>query len=117
MNRALPLTRKAIELSPNPPGWYYAPEYWQGLLNEDYETALIYARRVGTVSFWGPAMRACSLGHLNRPEEARREWDHLVEMNPRFMEDFAWEMKAWHVNEALQNASVVGLDKAGLSPT
>jgi len=116
MGRALPLTRKAIAMSPNPPGWYYSPEYWNGLLSEDYEIALTFARRYGSVSFWGPAIRAVSLGHLGRIEEAQQEWEQVVKMNPRFMEDFKWEMKAWHVNEALQNASLAGLAKAGLIP-
>jgi len=116
LDRSLLLARKAITLSPNPPGWYYTPEYWQGLISEDYETALIFAKRYGVASYWGPAIRAVSLGHLNRVDEARQEWEYLFEINPRFMEDFAWEMKAWHINEALQHASVAGLVKAGLIP-
>lgn len=114
LERALPLARKAIALNPNPPGWYHLPEYWNGLLSGDFETAFGFAKRYGEITYWGPTIRAVLLGHMGRIEEAQREWEQVIAMNPNFLEEFEWDMKAWHVNEPLQQTSLAGLAKAGL---
>ncbi len=114
-DRSLALTHKALALNPSPPDWYHVTKCWHALATSDYATALAEANRMATVGvYWGPALRACALGHLGRVVAAQVELQILAELQPDFASRFSQEMQAWNVNDELRNATVAGFAKAGL---
>ena len=116
MERAVKLSRKAAALSPSPGGYYFVVEFWQAMFEQDYEKALTQIDRSTGMLHWRLAYRTCCFGYLGRVDDAQREFAELLEANPDFLEDFARDVKIWHVNNTMQQMFMVGYAKAGLMP-
>lgn len=115
-DRGLALSRKAAAMTPNPSDYHFLVEFWDAMLNQDYELALNQVNHSVILFHWGPAYRACCFGYLGRPEDAQREWASLMNDKPDFMERFVLEVKIWNVCETIQQAFLVGLIQAGVIP-
>ncbi len=67
------------------PGWLHGTNCLYHFRLNAYEEALEHAQKMQIPSmFWGPALRAATLGHLDRAEEARGEFARLMEVRPDF---------------------------------
>ena len=67
------MVRKALELTPNPPNWYYIGPFVNHYLNGHYEAALAEALKLETTDYRVPLFRAAAYARLGRLSEARRE--------------------------------------------
>jgi len=115
-DRALPLIRKAIEISPVHPGWYYFPFFYSQYAKRDFEQALATVERVQLPNFWQTHLfRAATLGQLGRRTEAQAELARTLELNPTF----ATNPRSWYLRRNMPPQRVEelmdGLRKAGLA--
>ncbi len=108
------LVAKAIELSPDPPGWYHASMFLLQFMAEDYEAALMSARRIGDGMWNGSEIfELMCLGHLgdvSGVEEALERLKSNVDDVNRFAQTL---FEIWHVQDELADQVLEGLRRAG----
>ena len=113
--RGIPLARRAMVLNPHhlPHATHglWADHLRRGELESAYQAALEY--RVSAL-FWRPLMRACSLGHLGRLDEARAQVTELLREKPTFAARGRFLIGCFIKPDDLQEKVVEGLRKAGL---
>jgi tetratricopeptide (TPR) repeat protein len=114
-DRALPLIRKAIEISPVHPGWYYFPFFYSQYAKGDFEQALTTVEKMQLPNFWQAQLfRAVTLGQLGRRGEAQAALARTLELNPAF----ATDPRSWYLRRNMSAKRVEqlmdGLRKAGL---
>jgi TolB-like protein len=109
------LVREAVERNP-----YHLPHaahaLWLDALQRGdhaaaYQAALEYQ---DSVFFWRSLMRACSLGHLGRTSEAKREVAELLESRPGFAARGRILISRFVKRPDLQERVAEGLARAGL---
>ena len=115
-DRALPLIRKAIEISPVHPGWYYFPFFYSQYAKGEFEQALATVERMQLPNFWQVHLfRAATLGQLDRRAEAQAALARTLELNPAF----AIDPRSWYLRRNMPPERVErlmdGLRKAGLT--
>jgi len=115
-DRALPLVRKAIEISAVHPGWYYFPFFYSQYAKGEFEQALETVERVQLPNFWQVHLfRAATLGQLGRRAEAQAALARMLELNPAF----ATDPRSWYLRRNMPPQRVEqlmdGLRKAGLN--
>jgi hypothetical protein len=113
--RGITLMRSAMERNPNHlPHVYHglwADHLRRGEYEEAYRAALEYR---DPTFFWRSLMRACSLGHLRRTNEARAEVTELLRQKPSFPDRGRILIGRYIKAEDLQERVAEGLRKAGL---
>lgn len=113
--RGKSLLDEAISQSVGFPGWYYgATVLYYYRLNE-FEKAYNEALKYNVTGlFWGPMLRAATLGQLGRKSDAEKEMSDLHILKPEF------ESKAYHLisryvkEETIVDLIMDGLQKAGM---
>jgi len=115
-DRGTALVRRAIAHNPHhmPSADYalWADHLRRGEIDEAYQAALRYR---DTGFFWRSLMRACCLGHLGRPEEARVEVAELLRTKPDFASRGRTLIGRLLKLPELQASVADGLAKAGLA--
>jgi pentatricopeptide repeat protein len=89
--RAAPMMRRALELNPNPPPWYYMAIFWDHYNHGRYEEALKHALYDET-AYRDFVYRAACLARLGRPEEARRALEEMHASGYPVPDDFRRDM-------------------------
>ena len=113
--RGMALLEKAIRLSPNFPNWFYGPIVLWHYRREDYESA--YNEAVNYMmpnNFWGPMLRAATLGMLNRSKEAERDVSALLSLRPDFCDRAGYLIRLYVKEEKLVGQILEGLMRVGL---
>jgi TolB-like protein len=115
-DHALPLIRKAIEISPVHPGWYYFPFFYSQYAKGEYDQALATVDKMQLPNFWQAHLfRAATLGQLGRREDAQAALARTLELNPAF----ATDPRSWYLRRNMTPERVErlmdGLRKAGLT--
>ena len=82
------LLRESLRLNPLHPGYMHSLLALDRLMVDDdaaalAEASLIHARG----GIWGPLYRAMALAGLGHPEQARREMDEVLAIDPTFLDD------------------------------
>jgi len=114
-DRSLPMARKALRLNPHPPSWYYLAFVFNHYREGRYEEALAEALKVDSYDYRVPLYRAAAHGQLGRPDEARREFQEVLELAPDLPGGFREDMIERHgFTPGLAGHIVEGLDKAEL---
>jgi adenylate cyclase len=107
---------KAMNQNLGFPHWYYgATTLYHYRLNEfekAYEEALKYD--VPAI-FWGPMLRATTLGQLDRQSEAKQHISDLKTLKPDFESKARYLISRYVKEEELVEKIIEGLQKAGLS--
>ncbi|MCG8405983.1 MAG: hypothetical protein MI923_12375, partial [Phycisphaerales bacterium] len=109
--------RRAMDLSPHPPGWYRAflaiYYYAQG----EYETALelTEAGELGA-SFWGDLIVAMIHGQLGNIDQAQSALRLALDAAPNFESELERALQYWNFQHADARHMIDGWRKAGLSP-
>ena len=115
-DRGTALVRRAIAHNPHhmPSADFalWADHLRRGEIDEAYQAALRYR---DTGFFWRSLMRACCLGHLGRPEEARVEVAELLRTKPDFASRGRTLIGRLLKLPELQASVADGLAKAGLA--
>jgi TolB-like protein/Tfp pilus assembly protein PilF len=105
-DRALELTRRAIELKPHHPGWYHLATWCAHFAKGDYAEALREAKQISNSQIpLGAVGAAAAAGFLNRPTDARPPIDALRADAPALLDPKAareaWSMRL--LDETLLN--------------
>ncbi|MDA4847018.1 hypothetical protein [Hoeflea poritis] len=111
----LALLERAIDLSPNPPGWYRAALVLDHYRRGDYEAALAEARLMGD-SLWDRQglFELMILGQMGRDGDAILLSEKILEDLPHYTGFVKWSFRLWHLPEALQKKMLDDWRKAGL---
>jgi TolB-like protein len=114
--RGLPLVRKAIALSPNPPSWIMMGAFHDHYHHGRYEQALAEARGMGLgPDFRGPLFAVAAYGQLGRPDDAVRAIEEMRALWSRPVGDIRQELIERHgYTPGLTDHLMEGLAKAGL---
>lgn len=113
--RGVPLARKAIAISPDPPAWYFSALVVNAFLMSEFDLALEFSRRVGTDHVWGRLHHAVSLGHLRRIDEAAVHLEGAEAFVPGLATQLDSMLSFFHVTDELRTVFVDGLTRAGLN--
>lgn len=113
--RGKDLLDNAINQNTHVPAWYYGATTVYFYRLNDYESAYKEALKYDVPSlFWGPMLRAASLGQLGRETDAQQQLLQLKTLQPDF-ENKARELINRYVKEEkLVDHILEGLNKAGL---
>jgi len=101
---------KGIELNPLFPSWLHAAPFFFYLDTGDFDKALQHANDFELPDFyWGPLMRASSLGLLGRTLEAGREYSNLVKIKKDFSKNARQYIEAFTLDENLVDKILKGI--------
>jgi adenylate cyclase len=111
--RGMALLQKAMRLSPNFPDWFYGPIVLWHYRKRDYDSAYREALKYSMPNnFWGPMLRAATLGLLGRDADADRS--ALLELLPDFSARADRLIRLYVKEEKLVEQLLEGLRRAGL---
>ena len=109
------LTRRAMKLNPNFPGWFHTLDFLDAYRHERFEEALILAQKFNFPTFFfDPLIRAATLGQLGRKEEALQAWRELLALQPDFPTRSRDLLTRVLFSDELVDMLLEGLKKAGL---
>ncbi|MEM1046570.1 MAG: hypothetical protein AAGL24_10475 [Pseudomonadota bacterium] len=108
------LNARAMTLSPNPPAWYHAGTCMIDFIEEDYESSLSAARKIGDAMWNGSELlEVMCLGKLGRVGDAIPKIDRLRSRVPDLEHYLTVLFRIWQVPEPLVRNIRDGLAKAG----
>jgi adenylate cyclase len=114
----LELARRARELTPNPPGWYYSVEFHTAYLSGDYKTAVDMARKhEAEGDFWSYHHLAIAHAQAGNVKDASEAAAELLRLNPEFgtRNGAKANLEWWEWGQPGAMAHwMEGLEKAGL---
>jgi tetratricopeptide (TPR) repeat protein len=114
-DEGIALVRQAIDRSINTSWAYYLPIVFDHNRRGDYKAALAAAEPIAeTRMVQVAALLAAIHGELGNQEEAQRELDRAMAINPLFLQDPRVAMRRHNTPEDLIDQVVDGLVKAGL---
>jgi len=113
--RGVPMAKKAIAVTPDPPGWYFSALVVDSLLKHEFDQALECARRVGTDQVWGQLHHATSLAHLGRVDEAAVHLEGARSLVPELDTELDGMLSFFHVSDEARAVFLEGLSLAGLN--
>ncbi len=112
---AIALLDRAMEISPEHPGWYHFAKTWRYARLGMYEAALVEIQKVPMLGFyWYHAHLVWFHVALDDLPAARAEVDILRKVYPDFEQHAVAELQMWRQNEDLMQAAIDGWRKAGL---
>ena len=112
--RALALTRRARQLNPHHPGWYWYVDFYDAYRRRDYLAARNVALKFGATNHWGAhLLMAAACAQLGDREEAAAAVREAVRLRPSVAETFANDAKKWF-DPGFAAQLIDGLRKAGL---
>ena len=113
-DRGLAILEKGRELNPFFLTYNYFPYYLSKLRSGEYQQALDLADQFHIPGFfWSPLMRAVALALLGRGEEARKDFQSVVELLPDFEERAGFYVGFLVVPDDLRELFRKGLLEAG----
>ena len=113
--KGVALVRKAMEINPGHPGWYYFAIAFDRYRDGDYGGAVREAQNIRIPGFWYMQVwLAAPLGQLGRTRDAQTAVDNLLSLYPTFSENARSELSKWLVTDEGLNHYLDGLRKAGL---
>ncbi len=114
-DRAVELVREASTLNPHHPGWYHFVPFNHAYKRQEYEEALLHAKRVNMPLFpWSHLSSAAAAGQLGRVPEARAAIDALARIDPSFLDlaHLRLEWGLWFWDEHFLDRLIEGVEKA-----
>jgi len=115
-DRGYNLLQNSLAHNPFGPWWYQLGFIFYHLYKKEYQQGLQYADKINMPDlYWDPMMKGCTLGHLNRSEEAEKQIKLLVQHLPT---DTAEQVKniisSFVLSQDAINEVMEGLRKSGL---
>ncbi len=109
--RGVELSRRAQELNPLHPGWYYFSFARRDYNRKAYEETIRWVEKIGLPHFyWTHLLDAAAKGQLGRPDAASA-LASIFEIKPNFSASV--ELKKWNASPQDLDHIVEGLRKAG----
>jgi TolB-like protein len=113
--RGLDLTRRARELNPHHPGWYWYPDFYDAYNRRDYSAAREVALKIGATNHWGAhLLMAAACAQLGEREAAARAVQEAIRLRPRVAETFPEDARKWF-EPGFAAHLIDGLRRAGLA--
>jgi len=111
--RGVALTRRAQQLNPLHPGWYYFSFARLHYHQRDYHAVISDMERAGLPDFyWSYLLRAAAHGQLGHAAEAKAALARMLELKPEF--SAGAELRKWNAAPDDMAHILEGLRKAGL---
>ncbi|HKE27699.1 MAG TPA: winged helix-turn-helix domain-containing tetratricopeptide repeat protein [Bryobacteraceae bacterium] len=111
--RGVELSRRAQELNPLHPGWYYFSFARRDYNRKEYEDAIRSVGKIGLPNFyWTHLLDAAAKGQLSRPD-AGKAWSRILEIKPNFSPHL--ELRKWNASPDDRDHIIEGLRRAGWS--
>jgi TolB-like protein/Tfp pilus assembly protein PilF len=112
--RGLALTRRARELNPHHPGWYWYVDFYDAYRRRDYRSARDVALKFGATSHWGAhLLMAAACAQLGDREAAAQAVREAIRLRPSVADTFAGDAEKWF-EPGFAAHLTDGLRKAGL---
>ncbi len=109
--RGVELSRRAQELNPLHPGWYYFSFARRDYNRKAYENTIRSVEKIGLPNFyWTHLLDAAAKGQLGRPD-AGKAVSRILEIKPNFSAQL--ELRKWNASPADLDHIVEGLRKGG----
>jgi TolB-like protein/cytochrome c-type biogenesis protein CcmH/NrfG/predicted Ser/Thr protein kinase len=116
-DRGCDLARRAMELNPHHPGWYWSAAFWEAYRKSDYRAALNTALKFNMPGlFYHHMLLAMVYGQLGERQAASKALQGLLALRPDFALAARGELEKWMDPELITHA-IDGLRKAGLDIT
>jgi len=113
--RGRALMEKTMRLNPTFPNWFYGPIVLHHYRRKDYARAYEEALKYSMPNnFWGPMLRAATLGQLSRVEDTGGDLFALQTLRPDFPERAGNLIRRYVKEEELVGQILEGLERAGL---
>jgi len=113
----LGVVKRAMQLNPHHPGWYYYAVFTDAYRRHDYRSALENALKVSMPGYYWPhAVLAATYGQLGEQQRAREALEGLQALIPKFGAIARAEFGKWNDPELTEHL-VDGLRKAGMEIT
>jgi adenylate cyclase len=114
IDEAHDLTRKAMQLDPHPPGWYYFTVAFCQYMRGSDELALVALEQANMPGFYiYHAWRTMTLGRLGRIEEARKAAQETLRLKPGFSVEQHY--RRYNLSEDILRQFLEGLPGTGLT--
>jgi serine/threonine-protein kinase len=112
--RGLALARRAKQLNPNHPGWYWYADFYDSYRRGDDRGALGFALKVNLPGHWfAHASLAAAYGQLGEGEAAAKSVRELLKVRPDFAATVRKDIEKWWHPEYVERL-IDGWRKAGL---
>jgi TolB-like protein len=113
-DRAGALVKRAQDLNPHHPGWYWFPESCDAYRRGDYRAALDVALKINLPGYyWTHVLLAACYAQLGQTEAATKALHDLLQVRPGFAAIARVELSKNHRPEFVEHL-LAGLRKAGL---
>ena len=113
--RGMALLERAMQLTLTFPNWFYGPRVLWHYRSQDYVSA--YEEALNYMmpnNFWGPMLRASTLGMLDRGREAEVDLSALLSLRPDFSSRAGYLIRLYVKEEELAGQILEGLRRVGL---
>lgn len=112
---AIRLLDKAMEISPEHPGWYHFAKTWRYARLEMYDAALLEVQKVPMPGFyWYHAHLVWLFSAVGQAGKAKAEVDALRQVFPEFEARIGEELGFWEANSDLKASALDHWHKSGL---
>jgi len=113
-DRGLTLARRAKQMNPQPPGWYWYTDFYRAYHQADYRAALDFALKVNLPGHWfSHAAIAAAYGQLGERAAGLKAGQQLLKLRPNFAGSGRKDLeKLWDAEYV--ESLLDGLRKAGL---
>jgi hypothetical protein len=106
--------RRAKQLNPNHPGWYWISDFYHAYRQSDYRSALSCALKINIPGHWGTQlMLSAAHAQLGEREPAARALMQLENLKPDFAASVENDLEQWFEPDYVQHL-MDGLNKAGM---
>jgi TolB-like protein/Flp pilus assembly protein TadD len=113
--RGLELARRARQLNPHHPGWYWYADFYDSYTRGDYRGALDFVLKVNLPGHWfSHAAMAAALGQLGERETAARALAEALRLRPGFAATVREDVEKWWWKPEHAERLIDGFRKAGL---
>jgi TolB-like protein len=114
--RGFKLLHDSIQHNPYGPWWFNAGFILCSLYKKEYQNAYHWAEKINMPGlFWDPLLKAVTLGHLDRIEEAGNNLKRLDQMLPDSGNQVKKIIESFLLSNDLNKEILAGLKKAGFN--
>jgi TolB-like protein/Tfp pilus assembly protein PilF len=112
--RGCALVKRALELNPRHPGWYWLPLFYDAYRKGDYRDAVNIAFKINLPEFFVMhEALAAAYGQLGEPDAAGKAFQEMVKLKPDYATTGRERLEKWFDQELVEHM-MDGLQKAGL---
>jgi len=106
-------SKRAKQLNPSHPGWYWITDFFHAYRQKDYRGALSCALKINIPGHWGTALILGAVyGQLGKPEMGHKALQELETAKPNFAQHVRNDLEQWYDDEFVEHL-LDGVRKSG----